>query len=542
MILLLNVICACFACILCKEHLLRGVQPSNIALYDPDREFRCLDGSQTIPFAHINDDYCDCVDGSDEPGTSACPNGFFYCPNDGYKPSVIPSSRVNDAICDCCDGSDEYSGRTQCPSDCLRLGELLRLERERVEKMKLEGHRVYLEYVQRGQDAKISKQARLEELTKERDQVDMERAELEKRKTEVEQPENEAKERHQKAWDEVKDKKKAEDRVVAAKEAFRILDTNQDNLVSVAEIKTRLEFDIDADGEVSDEEAKEYLEDNEEVALDLFVEKIYENLPDIVQPPRDETKETESETKPATAETPDTEAQGDTERVQSDEGTETDTEEDEDEQDEGDDDKDDREDEDYDNYPEDDKPDENKKSDTEADDGDKMPAYDEETQRLIAVADEARRNYDAVDAKFRNIENEIRDVKRVLDQDLGPNVEYYQLVDQCFDFSDREYTYTLCPFDRAAQKSKHGASETSLGTWGVWSGPSEDKYSEMKYDRGQNCWNGPDRSATVTINCGITNELVSVSEPNRCEYRFVFNTPAACSQPPDPTHPSHSEL
>jgi len=41
---------------------------SDIALYDPNQDFRCLDGSQTIPFAHINDDYCDCKDGSDEPG------------------------------------------------------------------------------------------------------------------------------------------------------------------------------------------------------------------------------------------------------------------------------------------------------------------------------------------------------------------------------------------------------------------------------------------------------------------------------------------
>lgn len=45
------------------------------SFYDPTRDFNCLDGSGTIPFAYVNDDYCDCQDGSDEPGTSACPNG-----------------------------------------------------------------------------------------------------------------------------------------------------------------------------------------------------------------------------------------------------------------------------------------------------------------------------------------------------------------------------------------------------------------------------------------------------------------------------------
>lgn len=49
--------------------------PPEHGLYVPTAQgtFRCLDGSKVIPFKAINDDYCDCPDGSDEPGAPFLP-------------------------------------------------------------------------------------------------------------------------------------------------------------------------------------------------------------------------------------------------------------------------------------------------------------------------------------------------------------------------------------------------------------------------------------------------------------------------------------
>jgi len=53
-----------------------GVGPDKTALYVPvsgsnPPTWKCLnDSSRVIPFTALNDDYCDCPDGSDEPGAS----------------------------------------------------------------------------------------------------------------------------------------------------------------------------------------------------------------------------------------------------------------------------------------------------------------------------------------------------------------------------------------------------------------------------------------------------------------------------------------
>jgi protein kinase C substrate 80K-H len=54
-----------------SDALPRGADPAAAAAYVAARSsgtFACLDGSRQVPLHAINDDFCDCVNGSDEPG------------------------------------------------------------------------------------------------------------------------------------------------------------------------------------------------------------------------------------------------------------------------------------------------------------------------------------------------------------------------------------------------------------------------------------------------------------------------------------------
>ncbi|KAL5228913.1 hypothetical protein ABZP36_017178 [Zizania latifolia] len=102
-----------------------GIPPQDEA-YFRGGVIRCRDGSGKFTRDKLNDDFCDCTDGTDEPGTSACPEGKFYCQNAGHSPITIFSSRVNDGICDCCDGSDEYGSNATCKNTCWEAGKAAR--------------------------------------------------------------------------------------------------------------------------------------------------------------------------------------------------------------------------------------------------------------------------------------------------------------------------------------------------------------------------------------------------------------------------------
>lgn len=138
-----------------------------------------------------------------------------------------------------------------------------------------------------------------------------------------------------------------------------------------------------------------------------------------------------------------------------------------------------------------------------------------------------------------------RDLKKESNVDLGPNSEYAPILDQCFDYEEREYTYQICMFKTARQIPKGGGGgEITLGYWDSWFGPKENKYLSMKYTNGATCWNGPARSLTVTLECSVEQKLIDAREPSRCEYTVTFQTPLACDERIATTssHPDHVEF
>lgn len=252
----------------------RGVSISQSSLYAPADTFTCLDGRLTIRYDQINDDFCDCADGSDEPGTSACTNGIFTCTNAGHRPQKIPTSRVNDGICDCCDASDEYASNTLCANNCSELGrEEKQRQKQRAELAK-QGNHLRADMSTKGKVFKDEKKQRLLELQASIEQAVALKNEREHIKKDAESAESAALDLYKEAEETEKRQKEEVEALNNRKEAqqtFTLFDSNADGVVEIAELQTRASFDSNRDGEVSIEEAKYYLDEHDQVNLETFV-------------------------------------------------------------------------------------------------------------------------------------------------------------------------------------------------------------------------------------------------------------------------------
>ncbi|XP_050440524.1 glucosidase 2 subunit beta-like isoform X1 [Adelges cooleyi] len=497
---LLIILCNLFSLITCLNIVRpRGVPFERASLYRPEKDFSCFDGSIVIPFSFVNDDYCDCLDSSDEPGTSACPNGTFYCTNAGHTSLVIPSSRVNDGICDCCDGSDEWAfdqKKSPCGSTCEQLGRAARVEAERVQQMYVAGNEIRAQLIGKAKEQRAEKQNKISDLLQQKHDAEVIRNQTMKEKEEAANIEKtvlntyhlveELTKKHQDEAKQEKDK-------IEAQNAFNSIDTNKNNIIDEDEVGAYSTFDQNKDGTISQDEKDYIMQNKKKLSLNDFMSTGWTRLKKLIIFSSFTNEQSEKSIERIDDKRVDDETSND--------GVEH----------------------------------------LDIDHSIDKPQYTKNIQLIIEKARKARESFEEADRRIRDIQREISHLQESLTKDYGPEDEFATLDGECYEFADRDYVYKLCLFDQVTQRPKNGGSEVRLGAWNKWIG--EPKYHTMLYDRGQSCWNGPPRSTHVHLICGLEPAIISASEPNRCEYAMDFVVPSACTQPDEKTQVSeHDEL
>ncbi|XP_072232818.1 glucosidase 2 subunit beta-like isoform X1 [Leuresthes tenuis] len=250
----------------------RGISSSYKRFYRERKSFLCIDGSKMIPFEQVNDDYCDCADGSDEPGTSACPQGRFYCTNLGFRPHYIPSSRVNDGICDCCDASDEYNSHARCQNTCWNLGQRERAYVEGQMRTLDEGLRLKQQLIEEGVLLWREKQAQLRELQQVAEDLQIKLEEHRRKKNEADR----LKEQTVKALEAGDGALRHQNSTVT--NIFQLLDSDKDGGISVNEVKAKVVLVHDEQRVLSEDEALALLGGDHQMDLTRFRHTLFDVL------------------------------------------------------------------------------------------------------------------------------------------------------------------------------------------------------------------------------------------------------------------------
>ncbi|KAM4611756.1 glucosidase 2 subunit beta-like isoform 2-T2 [Polymixia lowei] len=251
---------------------IRGISLSYKRFYREKKSFLCIDGSKMIPFEQVNDDYCDCDDGSDEPGTAACPNGRFYCTNLGFRPHYIPSSRVNDGICDCCDASDEYNSHARCQNSCRNLGQRERADVEGQMRTLDEGLRLKQQLIEEGVLLWREKQAQLRDLQQVAEDLQVRLEEHRRRKHEADR----LKEQALAASEAEEGSLRRQNSTVTT--IFHVLDSNKDGSITVDEVQAKVAFVQEEERVLSEDEAVALLGGGHQMDLSAFRDTLWNSL------------------------------------------------------------------------------------------------------------------------------------------------------------------------------------------------------------------------------------------------------------------------
>ncbi|XP_034413114.1 glucosidase 2 subunit beta-like [Cyclopterus lumpus] len=267
------IIAAVLWCGFADSRKIRGVAPSYKRFYRQRKSFLCIHGSKIIPFEQVNDDYCDCDDGSDEPGTSACPRGRFYCTNLGFRPHYIPSSRVNDGICDCCDASDEYNSHAHCQNTCWNLGQRERAYVAGQMRTLDEGLQLKQQLIEEGLLLWRENQAQLRELQQVAEDLQIKLEEHRRKKHKADRLKEQTLKGLQAGDSSLF--KRQNSTVIST---FQLLDSNNDGSITVDEVQAKVALVHDEERVLSEDEAVALLGGGDQMDLTKFQHTLWDIL------------------------------------------------------------------------------------------------------------------------------------------------------------------------------------------------------------------------------------------------------------------------
>ncbi|EXB94810.1 hypothetical protein L484_005066 [Morus notabilis] len=553
-----------------------GIAPEDEKYYESSEFIKCKDGSKKFTKAQLNDNFCDCVDGTDEPGTSACPNGRFYCRNKGHVPQVLFSSRVNDGICDCCDGSDEYDNKVTCPNTCWEAGKAARDKLKRKIATYQEGVTIRKQEVERAKAVTAKDEAELSKLQSEEKTLKGLVQQLKERKEQIEKAEEKErlrKEKEEKEKREAEEKRKAEleakqengEGVTKADDEYKTIESKDDDKIgslegSPSDQDTMEDHDAlaaehipsDASGneqpsslhDVEVHPAKEIEESAaiSESGLDVGSKVSPEEL---VNTGNDVSETTEGLSKEELGRLVASRWTGEDTRKQTEKVDEKDNDlEDNEGTEEMPDDTHDHEDDGYasetddEHHRYDDDIVEDVEENYKEDPLDSSSSYKYESDTESDSSDESSPSssswLEKIQQKVRNILQAVNLFQTPVNQSDAARIR------KEYDDSSAKLSKIQGRISSLTQKLKHdfGPDKEFYSLYDQcyeskqnkrWD-KFEDSYRVMVFSNGDKCWNGPDRSLKVKLRCGLENEVTDVDEPSRCEYVALLSTPALCHE------------
>ncbi|KAK0662584.1 putative glucosidase 2 subunit beta precursor [Cercophora samala] len=541
-----------------SESLPRGVGPEFAKFFESKTTFACIGNpSITLKASQVNDNSCDCPDGSDEPGTAACANidplspeqplpgsvtgttnttaalPGFWCVNAGHIGNYLPFMYVNDGICDyelCCDGSDEYAhaGGVRCENRCDTIGKEYRRLEEQRRQNKERSAKKRRTLVKESRELRRRVEVKIANLKTEVRDLDAKKAELQAKFEEVERSERGKVVKSEGqggklgvlvglAKSRVNELRNTLDKVMDQR------DDLQDKVDQLEDILTKLKEEYNPN--FNDEGVKAAVKAWEDYAAG----QPSEPKGDLADSDIMEVLKEDSEISGINWAEFETGEASDVDVVYN-----------------------------WEAY---------------------LPAQvrdyvhqklnllrawaiengilaDNPTSggesRLVTAAREAldsAKNAHAV--KLGQLEEE----QRELEKDYGPDDVFRALKGKCISGEAGEYDYELCWFDKTTQKSKKGHGNTNMGNFvrvdKVFvdeeerldgKGLGKGQRLVLRYENGQGCWNGPNRRTDVYLGCAETDEVWRTVEAEKCVYKMEVGSPAACEDVQEPGVPTKDEL